>query len=205
MILQSEQSKGKSADKVGWVTELQYLMTFSSPITQCMAKTMEHLSDFAFVSMYNLTLARRDAYLAHMKSGIKQDTLASLRQAPVDLPTLFPDNILKKAEDISKSEDKGHSHANSLGRTDTHYHPYKRLDWASYESKSGKPAWKNLGRAYKKSRIQASKFSSRQAKSQSAYKWQSVYRALVFQQTDQKQAADFNKDIKVLCTDNKHS
>ena len=40
-----------------------------------MAKTMEHLSDFAFVSMYNFTLARHDSYLAHMKSGIKQDTL----------------------------------------------------------------------------------------------------------------------------------
>ena len=172
-ILQAEHSKGKSADKVGGATEeLQYLMTFGSSITQCMAKTMEHLSDFAFVSMYNLTLARRDAYLAHMKSGIKQDTLASLRQAPMDLPTLFPDSILKKAEeDISKFEDKGRSHASSSGCRDTHYHPYKRSDKPSYESKSGKPAWKNLGRSYKKkARIQASKFSSCQAKGQSAYK-----------------------------------
>ena len=80
-ILQSEHSKAKSADKVGGTTEeLQYLMTFGSSIPQCKAKTMEHLSDFAFVSMYNFTLACRDAYLAHMKSGIKQDTLASLCQ-----------------------------------------------------------------------------------------------------------------------------
>ena len=57
-ILQSEHSKGKSADKVGGATEeLQYLMTFNSSITQCMAKTMEHLSDFAFVCMCNFTLA----------------------------------------------------------------------------------------------------------------------------------------------------
>ena len=49
-ILQSEHSKGKSADKVGGATEeLQYLMTFNSSITQCMTKTMEHLSDFAFL------------------------------------------------------------------------------------------------------------------------------------------------------------
>ena len=172
-ILQVEHSKGKSADKVGGATEeLQYLMTFGSSITQCMAKTMEHLSDFAFVSMYNFTLARRDAYLAHMKSGIKQDTLVSLRQAPMDLPTLFPDSILKKAEeDISKFEDKGRSHASSSGRRDTCYHPYKRLDKPSYESKSGKPAWKNLGRSYKKKAcIQTSKFSSHQAKGQSAFK-----------------------------------
>ena len=64
-----------------------------------MAKTTEHLSDFAFISMHNFTLARRDSYLADMKSGIKQDTLASLCQAPMDLPTLFPDSMLKKAED----------------------------------------------------------------------------------------------------------
>ena len=106
-ILQAENSKGKSADKVGGATEeLQYLMTFNSSITQCMAKTMEHLSDFAFVSMYDFTLARCDSYLAHMKSGIKQDTLAALRLASMDCATLFPDNILKKAEeDISKFEE----------------------------------------------------------------------------------------------------
>ena len=119
-ILQSEHSKGKSADKVGGATEeLQYLMTFNSSITQCMAKTMEHLSDFAFVSMYNFTLARRDSSLAHMKAGIKQDTLAALRQAPMDSATLFPDNILKKAEDdISKFEDRSHPHAVSSSRKD---------------------------------------------------------------------------------------
>ena len=110
-IVQSEHSKVKSADKVGGATEeLQYLMSFNSSIAQCMAKTMEHLSDFAFVSMYNFSLACRDSYMAHMKSGIKQDTLTSLRQAPMDLPTLFPDSLMKKAEDdISKFEDKGHS------------------------------------------------------------------------------------------------
>ena len=42
-ILQSEHSKGKSVDKVGGAAEeLQYLITFNSSITQCMAKTMEH-------------------------------------------------------------------------------------------------------------------------------------------------------------------
>ena len=126
-ILQSEHSKGKSADKDGGATqELQYLMNF-------MAKTIEHLPDFAFVSMYNVTHDK--IHLAHMKSGIKQDTLAALRQAPMDLPTLFPNSILKKAEDISKFEDKGHSLASSSGRKDTRYHPYKRLDRSSFDSK----------------------------------------------------------------------
>ena len=95
-ILQSKHSKGKSADRVSSaMEELQYLMKFNSSITQFMAKTMEHLSDFAFVSMYSITLARTDSYLAHVKSGIKQDTLAALRHAPMDMATLFPDSILK--------------------------------------------------------------------------------------------------------------
>ena len=83
-IIQREHSKGKSAGKAGSATEeLQHLMHFNASIFQCMAKTMEHLSDFAFVSMFNFTLARRDSYLAHVKAGNKQDTLASLRQAPM--------------------------------------------------------------------------------------------------------------------------
>ena len=125
-IIQSEQSKGKSVNKVGMaMEELQYL-NFNSSISQCMAKTMEHLSDFAFVSMYNITLAHRDAYLAHTKSRIKQDTLA-LRQAPLEIATLFPNNILKKAEeDISKFEDRGRTHTRSSAHKDNRYHPYKR-------------------------------------------------------------------------------
>ena len=46
-----------------------------------------------------MTLARGEAYLAHVKTGIKQDTLCALRQGPIHLPTLFPDQILKKAEE----------------------------------------------------------------------------------------------------------
>ena len=65
------ESKGKSASKVAKATdELQYLMDFNASITQAVAKTMEHLTDFVFVSMGNLTLARRDSYLMHIKTGI---------------------------------------------------------------------------------------------------------------------------------------
>ena len=49
-IIQSEQAKGKSVNRVSMaMEELRYLMNFNSSISQCMAKTMEHLSDFAFV------------------------------------------------------------------------------------------------------------------------------------------------------------
>ena len=74
--LRSE-SKGKSSTKVAAATdEIQYLMDFNASITQAAAKMMEHLTDFVFISMGNLTLAHRDAYLNHLKTGIKPDTLA---------------------------------------------------------------------------------------------------------------------------------
>ena len=57
--------------------------------------------------MANITLARRDAYLAHVKAGIKQDTLSALKQALIHLDKLFLDQILKKAEeDIAQYENK---------------------------------------------------------------------------------------------------
>ena len=78
-ILRSE-SKGKSSRKSPSAAgELQYLMDFNASITQAAAKTMEHLSDFVFISMGNITLARRDAHLSHLRTGIKPDTLNALR------------------------------------------------------------------------------------------------------------------------------
>ena len=92
------EGKGKNASKVASATdELQYLMDFNASITQALAKTMEHLTHTVFVSMGNSTLARRDSYLTHVKAGIKPDTLAALRTAPLQLATLFPDSVLKLA------------------------------------------------------------------------------------------------------------
>ena len=59
---------------------------------------MEHLIEFVFVSMANLTLARRDSYLSHVKSGNKPDTLAALRTAPLQLATLFPEEDIVNFE-----------------------------------------------------------------------------------------------------------
>ena len=92
--------KGKGSSKSAHtMDELKYLMDFNSSISQAAAKTMEHLSEFVFISMGNLTLARRDAYLTHVKSGIKPDTIAALRTAPLHIPTLFPDAVIKRAEE----------------------------------------------------------------------------------------------------------
>ena len=68
------ESKGKSASKVTIATdELQYLMDFNASITQAVAKTMEHLTDFVFVFMANLTLDRRDSCQTCIKPNCLED------------------------------------------------------------------------------------------------------------------------------------
>ena len=135
-----------------------------------MAKTMEHLSDFVFMTVANSTLARRDAYLSHLKAGIKPDTLASLRTAPLQMATLFPDEALKQAEqDIANFETKNQAPSSSKkGR----FHPYERSDKHPDNKKQDRPAWKNLGYRgqSKRGRGKASHYSSRPAKGQQSYK-----------------------------------
>ena len=142
--IRAELNKGKCSSRVSnAVEELQYLTDFNSSISQAMAKTMEHLSDFVFVTVANSTLARRDAYLSHLKAGIKPDTLASLRTAPLQMATLFPNEALKQAEqDIANFETKSQPPSGSKkGR----FHPYERSDKRSDNRKQDRPAWKNLG------------------------------------------------------------
>ena len=54
-------------------------MTFKRSISQAMQCTMQDLSEGVFVSMANLTLARRDSYLEFIRGGVKPDTLTGLR------------------------------------------------------------------------------------------------------------------------------
>ena len=125
-LIRTDLSKGKSSSRVSDAAdELQFLMNFNSSITQAMAKTLEHLSDFVFVTVANTTLARRDSYLSHLKTGINPDTLAALRTAPLHISTLFPDEALRQAEqDIANFESKGQLHTGKKGR----FHPYERPD-----------------------------------------------------------------------------
>ena len=136
--------KGKSSSKLSTATEeLQFLMDFNSSICQAMAKSMEHLTDFVFVNMANVTLLRRDSYLAYLKPGIKADTLAALRTAPLHISTLFPDTVLKQAEEDISNYDKGRSgSAYKKGC----YHPYERQESKSDTRKQDRPVWKNLSR-----------------------------------------------------------
>ena len=109
-VLKAE-NKGKGSTKASTAADkMNYLMNFNSSITQAAAKSMEHLSELIFITMGNLTLVRRDAYLSHLRTGIKPDTLTALRSAPLHISTLFPDSVIKRAEeDIAQFESKGHS------------------------------------------------------------------------------------------------
>ena len=53
---------------------------------------------------------RKDAYLAHLRSGMKPDTLAAIRTVPLHMAILFP----KRAEeDIAQYENKRYSGSSS--------------------------------------------------------------------------------------------
>ena len=119
-----DKTKGKAAERTQQaVEELEYLVTFNWSISQAMQRTMQDLSGGVFISMANLTLARRDSYLEFIRGGVKPDTLTALRTTPGHLHSLFPDSLLVKGEEeISRSEERrfaGHSH-----RKPGPFHPY---------------------------------------------------------------------------------
>ena len=151
--------------------EVDLFLEFNSSITQSAAKAMEHLTDFVFVTMGNLTLIRRDAYLSHLKNGIKHDTLAALRSSPLQFSTLFPDSVIKRAEEeIAYYDSKNQSQSTSKGKG--RFHPYERPEKkveSRSEFKSDKPAWKNIGKRQQR-RGRGRNFSSRPAKGQQSYK-----------------------------------
>ena len=106
---------------------------------------MQDLSEGVFISMANLTLARRDSYLEFIRGGVKPDTLTALRTAPV-LHSLFPDNLLIKAEDeISHTEES--SSSGSLHRKPDRFHSYTSSSGRSTQlpdRKSTTLAWKQI-------------------------------------------------------------
>ena len=169
------EGKGKGSSKVSEATdELQFLMDFNANISHATAKAMEHLTEFVFFTMGNLTLARRDAYLNHLKNGIKPDTFAALRTGPLHIPTLFPESAIKRAEEEIAHFDSKNQPAASSSRAKARFHPYERQERKQEgrsEFKQERPAWKNIGkRQFRKPKGRNSNFSSRSAKGQQPYK-----------------------------------
>ena len=118
-----------------------------------------------FISVANFTFARRDSYLDYLHT--KQDTLTALRTAPVHLQSLFPDQLLIKAEEeVARSEER-HSSSQSH-RKPGHFHPCASNDKSllQQDRKSSLPAWKQIRehQQSKKSRGKPSIFSQKLAK-----------------------------------------
>ena len=142
--LHVDKAKGKSSERMQQaVDKLEYLVTFNRSISQAMARAMQDLSEGVFISVANFTLARRDSYLDYLHAGVKQDTLTALRTAPIHLQSLFPDQLLIKAEEeVARSEERRSSSRSHrrLGR----FHLYASNDKSllQQDQKSSVPAWK---------------------------------------------------------------
>ena len=115
-------------------------MNFNQSITFAMARRLQDLSDFVFVTI--ATLIRHDSYLAHLKSGIKPHTVTALRNPLLHSASLLPDSIIPKAEDkFSQYEDKHYSA--SFHMKLACYHTYAQSSKTTQDigRNSGPPAW----------------------------------------------------------------
>ena len=165
--LHVDKGKGKSSEKMQEaVDELEYLVTFDWSISQAMARTMQDLSSGVFISVANFTLARRDSYLEYLHAGVKQDTLAALHTAPIHIHSLFPDQLLMKAEEVARSEERRSS--SQSHRKPGRFHPYPSSDkpLLQQNQKSTVPAWKQIRERQQSSKGcgKASTFSQKPAK-----------------------------------------
>ena len=124
--------------------QTEYLLTFNLSISHAMARTMHDLSEGVFIIMVNFTLVCRDGYLEYLHAGAKQNILTALRTTPVHLQSLFPDQLLIKTEEVSKSEER-RSSGQSHGKPGC-FHLYASNDKSSHkpDRKSSNPAWKQI-------------------------------------------------------------
>ena len=111
--------------------------------------------------MANLTLVRRDSYLEHLKTGVKPDTFSALRNCPLNTHALFPDAVIRKAEDeiqqfetIKRTNQPGPGCGGFAGnhKKQNRFQPYP-TNWKQGQestqtgASAGKdmPAWKSFG------------------------------------------------------------
>ena len=132
-----------------------------------MARTMQDLSEGGFISVANFTPVHRDRYLEYLHAGVKQDTLTALHTAPVNLQSLFPDQLLNKAEEeVARSGERRSSSPSH--RKSGRFHPYASNDKPSHQQdrKSSIPAWKQIRECQqgKKGRSKPTSFSQKPAK-----------------------------------------
>ena len=111
-------------------------MAFHQRVSVAMGTSLQHIADSLFVHMANLVLIRRDSYLDFVKTGVKQDTMNLLRNAPLFGYGLFLDAAIMTAEqDITKYEASSVAQGPGSGASQHtawkgphRYKPYDRKD-----------------------------------------------------------------------------
>ena len=129
--------KGKAQKEISdALNDLRDLLAFHQRVSIALGTSLQHLADSLFVHMSNMILLRRDSYLDFVKPGDKQDTMNSLRNAPMFGYALFPDAAIMTAEqDIQKAESSSVAQGPGPGapqhtswRGSHRYKPYDRRD-----------------------------------------------------------------------------
>ena len=156
-ILHSRINKGKAPKEVSAaLSDLKDLTAFHQNVSVAMGTALQHLADSLFVQMSNLILLRRDSYLDHVKNGIKPDTYNQLRNAPLFGHGLFPDAVIRTAEqDIASHHSSGSvprpgpGAAQQTGWRSSHrYRPYESRE--SRNTGTGdqdRQAWRQFSRS----------------------------------------------------------
>ena len=155
-MLHARINKGKAPKEVSAaLSDLKDLTAFHQNVSVAMGTALQHLADSLFVQMSNLILLRRDSYLDHVKNGIKPDTYNQLRNAPLFGLGLFPDAVIRTAEqDIASHHSTGSvprpgpGAAQQTGwRSSQRYRPYDNRD--SRNTGTGdqdRQAWRQFSR-----------------------------------------------------------
>ena len=160
-ILQKELAKGKGSQEAKKaVDDPKDLCAFNRNISVCLAKSMQHMTDSLFITISNFTLMRRDAYLDHLKPGVKQDNWCTLRNAPLHSYGLFPDDALHKAEEnITKFKSSRRTSQPGSGgllpKKANCFYPYPSVASGAWKQEGTKsrapsgdqPAWRSFGRS----------------------------------------------------------
>ena len=108
-MLSARINKGKAPKELSTaISELKDLTAFHQNVSVAMGTALQLLADSIFVHMTHLILLHRDSYLEHVKSGIKPDTYNQPRNAPLFGHGLFPDAVIRTAEqDIASYQTTG--------------------------------------------------------------------------------------------------
>ena len=182
-LLCTRLNKGKAPKEVS--SALSYLrdfMAFHQRVSVAMGMALQHLADSLFVRLSNLVLLRRDAYLDHVKTGVKQDTMNHLRNAPLFRYGLFPDAAIVTAEqEIHKHESSSVAQGPGLGapqhtswRGAPRYRPYECRDEKSSgstdQSSQQQQPWRQFSRSRSRGRGRGAKPCFSKARQYKPYK-----------------------------------